>query len=228
VYKVLATDFDGTIAEEGIVAPGTEEALRSFRENGGRIVMVTGRELAELFALPVPLDLFDYIVGENGAVIYDVPSGTSTPLAKGPPDDFYEDLVARGATPLSRGISIVATREPYETLVLDLIRDRGLELQVIFNKGAVMILPSGVNKATGLAAALERLSMEPDVVIGVGDGENDHALLDFCGLGVAVANAVPSLRERADWVTPGVAGQGVMELVEAWLAGNLNAAAAKV
>ena len=49
---------------------------------------------------------------------------------------------------------------------------------MIFNKGAVMILPSGVNKATGLAAALEELGLSPHNVVGVGDAENDHAFLE--------------------------------------------------
>jgi hypothetical protein len=38
---------------------------------------------------------------------------------------------------------IIATWRPYETTAVELIRDFGLELQVVFNKGAVMILPSG-------------------------------------------------------------------------------------
>ena len=60
---------------------------------------------------------------------------------------------------MSTGRVIVATWEPHETIVLETIRDLGLELQVIFNKGAVMVLPAGVNKATGLAAALEQLGL---------------------------------------------------------------------
>ena len=61
--------------------------------------------------------------------------------------------------PRIHGRVIVATWEPYETMVLETIRDLGLELQVIFNKGAVMVLPAGVNKATGLACALEQLGL---------------------------------------------------------------------
>ena len=48
----------------------------------------------------------------------------------------------------------MATWEPHQATVLDVIKKLGLELEIIFNKGAVMILPSGINKATGLAAAL--------------------------------------------------------------------------
>ena len=72
---------------------------------------------------------------------------------------------------------IVATWEPHETVVLEAIHELGLELQIIFNKGAVMVLPSGVNKATGLAAALEELRLSAHNVVGIGDAENDHAFL---------------------------------------------------
>jgi HAD superfamily hydrolase (TIGR01484 family) len=59
--------------------------------------------------------------------------------------------------------------------VLETIRELGLELQVIFNKGAVMVLPSGINKATGLRAALDELQLSPHDAVAVGDAENDHA-----------------------------------------------------
>jgi hydroxymethylpyrimidine pyrophosphatase-like HAD family hydrolase len=84
---------------------------------------------------------------------------------------------------------------------------------VIFNKGAVMVLPSGVNKASGLSAALRELNVEPDRVAAVGDAENDHALLRFCGCGAAVANALPALKASADVVLQGAIGVGVCEFI---------------
>src|SRR5436853_7305372 len=103
--------------------------------------------------------------------------------------------------PISTGRVIVAMREPHQIAAVEVIRDLGLELQVIFNKGAVMLLPSGVNKATGLEAALVELGVCSQNVVAVGDGENDHSLLDTAGIGVAVRNAVPLLQNRADLVT---------------------------
>jgi hydroxymethylpyrimidine pyrophosphatase-like HAD family hydrolase len=116
--------------------------------------------------------------------------------------------------PLSVGRAIIATREPHQVLAVEWTKQLGLELQVIFNKGAVMILPTGVNKATGLGAALKRMKIAPDHVIGVGDAENDHVLLELCGVAVAVANALPTLKEHADLITRGARGQGVIELIE--------------
>ena len=116
--------------------------------------------------------------------------------------------------PLSCGRVIVATWHPHETTVVEVIRDLGLELQVIFNKDAVMVLPSGVNKATGLSAALDSLGLSPHNVVGVGDAENDHAFLNLGECAVAVANALPMVQERADWTTQHDHGAGVSELID--------------
>jgi hypothetical protein len=153
------------------------------------------------------------VVVENGAVLYRPADGSMT-LASGKiPRRFIEELKARGVTPLEEGKVIVATWEPNEIEVLNTIRDLGLELDVIFNKGAVMILPAGVNKGTGLRAVLKELQFSAHNVVGVGDAENDHAFLQLCECSVAVANALPSIAERVDLVMTADHGAGVVELV---------------
>ena len=97
--------------------------------------------------------------------------------------------------------------------MLDVIKKTGLELEIIFNKGAVMILPSGINKATGLTAALQDLRLSPRNVVGIGDAENDHAFLKACGCSVAVDNALPAVKDTADLVMRGARGKGVEELI---------------
>jgi hydroxymethylpyrimidine pyrophosphatase-like HAD family hydrolase len=177
------------------------------------LILVTGRELADLFKVFPHRDLFDRIVAENGASLYRPATGEECVLAKPPPRTFVDLLRERGVAPLSVGRTIVATTEPNETLVLRAIRDLGLELQVVFNKGSVMVLPSGVNKATGLAAALKELGLSRHNTVALGDAENDHAFLQMCEASVAVANAVPSLKELADEVTRQDHGSGAVELV---------------
>ncbi len=119
------------------------------------------------------------------------------------------------------GRSIVATVEPHEHAVLAAILELGLEWHIIFNKGSVMVLPSNVTKATGLAPALEELGIAPDRVVGIGDAENDHVFLRLCGLSVAVSNALPSLRTAVDLVTTGARGAGVSDLIDTLLANDL-------
>jgi hypothetical protein len=220
-YKVLAVDYDGTLATRGIVDAATVAALERVIASGRKVVMVTGRELPSLRATCDRLDLFARVVAENGALLVDPREGTEEPLAEAPPPRFIDALRTRGVTPLSVGRVIVAAREPHHHPVLEGIRDLGLELEVIFNKGAVMVLPSGVNKATGLKRALHDIGVSEAEVVGVGDAENDHSFLNVCGLSVAVANALPALKERADLVTEGARGAGVIEVIERLLRDDL-------
>ena len=213
-FKAIATDYDGTLAEDGKVRPDVVKALERAKKSGRKLVLVTGRELEDLMRTFPAIDVFDQVVAENGALLYTPSPPRETPLAKPPPPLFARTLATRGVSPISCGRIIVATWQPHEATVLSLIREQGLELEVIFNKGAVMVLPSGVNKATGLARALAELSIEADATIGVGDAENDHSLLAACGLGAAVANAVPALKDRADLVLLKPRGDGVVELIE--------------
>jgi len=215
-YRALVTDYDGTIAFEGRVDDPTIAALRRVRAAGHRLILVTGRELADLFNTFADVDLFDRIVAENGAVLYDPGTKKITVLSAAPPPALIEAL-RRQAVPLSVGHSIVATVEPHEHQVLAAIRDLGLEWHVIFNKGCVMALPAEVTKATGLAPALEAIGVPERETIGVGDAENDQTFLRLCGLAVAVDNALPAVKQMADVVTAGARGAGVAELICRWL-----------
>jgi HAD superfamily hydrolase (TIGR01484 family) len=220
-YLALCTDYDGTLATDGRVLPETLSALERLLASGRRIVLVTGRELDQLQEVCPRLDLFEYVVAENGALLYKPSTGEETPLAARPPDSFVSTLRQRGVGPISVGRVIVATWEPHETTVLETIRDLGLELQVIFNKGAVMILPAGVNKATGLAHALEKMELSPRNAVAIGDAENDHALLSSCEFSAAVSNALPTLKNAADIVTTADHGAGVVELIDEILRDDL-------
>lgn len=213
-YIALATDYDGTLATQGKVPAATLAALKRFKESGRKLILVTGRELPELKDCFPEFAVFDKIVAENGALVYTPASEEERVIATPPPASFIEAMKARGVERMSVGRAIVATWEPHQNTALDLIREQGLELEIIFNKSAVMILQSGVNKAFGLDAALADLGFSAHNVVGVGDAENDHALLRRCGLGVAVANALPALKETADLVTEAERGQGVEELID--------------
>lgn len=220
--RTLATDYDGTIATHGTVDPDTVAALLRLKKAGGTLVLVTGRELPELKSVFPELDIFHLVVAENGAMLYWPDTEAVKLLAPAPDAAFVQALRDRGVTPLSVGSVIVATCEPHETTALEVIRDLGLEMQVIFNKGSVMILPSGVNKATGLTCGLKELRIEAEEVAGVGDAENDHALLQLCGIGAAVANALPALKDHADLVLDGRHGEGVAQLIARMLDGTID------
>jgi HAD superfamily hydrolase (TIGR01484 family) len=221
-YVALATDYDGTLATDGVVSDSTRAALERFVARGRKVVLVTGRRLDDLAQAFAHLEVFSRVVAENGAVLFTPATKEVRLLDEAPPARFVDALRSKGVEPLGLGSVMVATREPFQDLVLDTIRAMGLALHVEFNKGAVMILPAGTTKGTGLAAALQDMGLLPEGVIGVGDAENDQSLLALCGCAVSVANAIPSLKLRSDWVTPSAEGPGVVELVDRVLADDLR------
>lgn len=219
----LATDYDGTIAHHGEVAETTFSALERFKASGRKLILVTGREIPDLQKVCSRVNLFDRVVAENGGLLLDPATGLETPLAPAPPPEFAAFLRAKGVAPLSVGKTIVAAWAPHEAAVLDAIRELGLKSRIILNKGAVMVLPAGVDKASGLAAALAELGLSAHEIAAVGDAENDEAFLRACGFAAAVANALPALKAVADLVTQGDHGVGVVELVEAILRDDAGA-----
>jgi len=220
-YLALASDYDGTLAHDGRVDRATVAALERVRASGRKLLLVTGRVLEELLPLFPEITLFDAAVVEDGAVLYRPATRETKVLAEAPPAKFVQELLRRGVTPLVTGRVIVATDRPHDKDAMEAISKLGLEMQVIFNKRSVMILPSGVNKATGLKAALKELGLSAHEVVGVGDAENDHAFLSRCECAVAVANALPAVKERADLVTQGSHGTGVTELIDRLIADDL-------
>jgi HAD superfamily hydrolase (TIGR01484 family) len=219
-FQVLATDYDGTLATHGTVESATTAALVRLRQAGRRVLLVTGRELPDLKKVYPEFTVFDRIVAENGALLYDPASDQETLLCE-PPSEVLVERMRALDIPFSVGRAVIATTEPHHHAVLEAVHELGLELQLTFNKGAVMVLPSGVNKATGLHAVLKEMGATAESTVGIGDAENDHAFLAVCGCGVAVANALPSLKSRAQMITRGTHGAGVVEIVEEMIADTL-------
>jgi len=210
-FAAVAIDYDGTLATDGTVHPATVAALEQVVASGRKFILVTGRMLRELLPLFPQATLCARIVAENGAVLYRPETRDQRLLTDAASPPLTEMLRRKGVAPLDVGDSIIATVRPHEVAVMEAIRDLGLEHHVIFNRESVMVLPPGVNKASGLAAALDELQLSPHEVVGIGDSENDHALFQASELSVAVASAVPTLREAADWVTVKPNGAGTAE-----------------
>jgi HAD superfamily hydrolase (TIGR01484 family) len=222
-FVALAIDYDGTIARNGRVDPAAIEALKEVKSSGRKLVLVTGRELSELSSLFTELELFDLVVAENGGLLFNPANKEETPLAEAPSAALVERLRELGVSPLSIGRIILSTWEPNETAVLRAIRELGLELHIIFNKGAVMVLPSEVSKASGLKQALKRLRLSPHNVVGIGDAQNDQAFLSACGCAVAVANALPSIKATVDFIVADHSA-GVIELARMLIESDLSSA----
>ncbi|MBC7389599.1 MAG: HAD-IIB family hydrolase [Opitutaceae bacterium] len=212
-YHVLATDYDGTLAHDEKVATNIIDSLKRLKSSGRKLILVTGRELEDLQKVFPEHTLFDLIVAENGALIYRPATLEERHLGERPPEVFIQKLKDQNI-PISVGRVIVATWEPHQSTVLNAIKETGLEYQVIFNKGAVMVLPPGINKAKGLHEALKELAISEHNTVAVGDAENDNAMLQVAECAVAVQNALPQIKDIADWTTSNHHGEGVAELID--------------
>ncbi|MGB3492983.1 MAG: HAD family hydrolase [Elainellaceae cyanobacterium] len=233
--RVLAADYDGTLATNGVVDEMTLAALQRWKDSGRQLILITGRQFDDLLNTFSALDLFDLVVPENGAMLYHPGDRSEKLLAAPPPQIFVEQLRDRifnsqqpqavtgefsalvnnqGLEWLGIGRVIVSTWVPHDETVRALIDELNLDLHIIMNKRAVMVLPQGISKESGLNAALAELDLLPNTVVGVGDAENDADFLKLCGYSVAVANALPSLKAEVDGVTQHHRGEGVAELIE--------------
>ena len=210
-FKIVAIDFDGTLTSGGNLAPHALKAIDQARGNGLAIVLVTGRIGAELQAeFPQIADHVDAMVLENGAVT--VIEGHHHALG-GRVDASLDQALADRGVPYRRGEVIVAVDSKHAATVLEVIGELGLDYQITRNRAALMVLPAGITKGSGLATTLAAMNLSPHNAMAVGDAENDLSLLGSADIGAAVADAVSSVRRHADIVLNKPNGAGVAELL---------------
>jgi HAD superfamily hydrolase (TIGR01484 family) len=220
-YVALAAGFDGTLARDGHYDERCIEALRALAATGRKLILVTGRELRELLEIFPEARLFDYVVAENGAVMHRSATRESEILAQAPPELLLQELRRRHVTPLSVGSSIVTTVKANEAEVSAALRKLQLDFQLVTNPGALMMLPAGVNKASGVWAALRELGVSRHNLVAIGNGENDLALFEFAGHAVAVQNADALVKRVANRTTRGSYCEGFLELARDLVATDL-------
>lgn len=211
-FSVLAVDYDGTIANDGRIAPDVRSAIEEVRSSGVITILVTGRILSDLRRLMGDFDLFDAIVAENGAVLSFPGTGRSAILCNPPPRAFVERLRQRGLD-IVCGECIVEADANLAGEILKVIQELEAPLVLLFNQGRVMVLPQAVSKATGLRAALTQLRRSAHNAIAIGDGENDHQLLETCEVAAAVGWGSPLLKAAADTIIEGQYPKAIAEYI---------------
>jgi len=220
IWKALACDYDGTLASEDRIGAEALAALAQARAAGLRLILVTGRTFFELLRVCEPIDLFDAVVAENGGVLYFPALGVLRDQAPPPPPRLLAELDARGI-PFQVGRVIVGTWRPEEARVRAALRDLGVQMELVYNRAAVMLLPPGVSKGGGVREAIRALGLAHHDVLALGDAENDLDFFEACGWTACPVNAVPELKDRADWIFPGEDGTGVARAIAGPLLGGL-------
>jgi len=200
--RVLALDFDNTIAVNDRLDHDVAAALQEARGSGVLRVLVTGRILSDLQPLLPSPDLFDAVVAENGAVLQLVHDPHPIALSSAPDPALVAELNRRRIAHRC-GICIVEAAAAASHDVLTIVQTLGLPHGISFNRDRLMVLPHGVNKAEGLREAVWRLGASLHNALAIGDAENDQPLLDACEVGVAVGWGSEALKQRADQVIQG-------------------------
>ncbi len=218
--RILALDLDGTIAENDVVANETWAALRKVKAAGFTLILVTGRRLNALTAIRPFEEVCEAIVAENGAAIY-FPRNDTIMLPFGRIAHEVVDKLQTMNIPLERGLAICATWRPHDKIVLEVLSETSYAATIEYNKGAVMVLPPGATKGTGLLTALRELGFSPHNVVAFGDAENDRSLFEQAELAIAVANTAPDIKEIADVVLADQDGAGVRNLIDKLMNGNI-------
>lgn len=214
----LCSDYDRTLTDATLrPVPEALDALRAARAAGKRIVIVSGRDMD--FLLRELGGVADALVAENGCFFH--ADGETRRLA---PEVDLHTALAEIVIPLERGRAFASADIEHEDTLRAALMRAGVQADLVRNRDRVMVLPKGVDKAMGALAALEHLGIAPEHAAGAGDGENDLPLLSTLGYGIAVANAVPELKEIADHVTEEAGGLGLARWIrERWLAQEVRA-----
>lgn len=217
-FHALALDYDGTLTDSGRPDQALLDSLREQRDSGRKLLLVTGRILAELrhefFDME---DWFDIIVAENGAVLR---RGNISRTLAPPVSQALDKALRQRGVPFRRGQVLLAFDGQYDNIVFEELKRLGLDSQVIRNRAASMLLPAGVTKRSGLTEALHILGVSAHSTIAVGDSENDLALFEECELGVAVANSIESLKAQADMVLEEPSAAGVLQFLRSAVIGD--------
>lgn len=211
--RALALDYDGTLARHDRLSEGTVAALERARRAGLQLILVTGRTFFELTRVCPRLYLFDVVVAENGAVLHDPSDDAIRDEGPAPPSRLLAAL-DRNAIPYELGRVIVATGHSYEAKVRRLMAEAGVELDVVRNRAALMLLPPGVSKGSGVRQALLRLGVSFHDVLAIGDAENDLDMFAACGFSACPGNALAEVARAVDWVFEGDSGEAVSRAID--------------
>ncbi len=200
-FSVLALDYDGTIARDGVLDPDVKSAIVEARARGIVVIIVTGRILSDLKQVAGDLGFVGAVVAENGAVLA-FPGRLIWPIGHPPPQVFLAELRRRGVE-FKAGQCIVEATAASAPQILEVIRNLELPLVLLFNRSRLMVLPQAISKGTGLRVALNAFRLSVHNAIAIGDAENDHDLLSACEIAVAVSWGSAALKKEADEIING-------------------------
>ena len=246
-YQVIALDLDGTLLTSNkTISPRTMAVLQQCMENGMQPVIVTGRARSSIPALLPPEFPVIPWVCSHGAEVYldgsriaenliNVPLARKiAQIAQALAPEMKVSTVMDGIWYATLPIGIphviadlsTAIDRPVPKIVCDLSQSPDVDaLRSTLPDGCRLIIAahlgeivaSGVSKTSALRGLLRDWGLTLDDAVAFGDHLPDLDMIAACGLGVAMGNAVPEVKEAADLVTSSCDEDGIAEILETLL-----------
>jgi phosphoglycolate phosphatase (TIGR01487 family) len=219
--KAFAIDIDGTLTENGggIIHLPAVQNLRTLEKLGYRIIYVTGRSSVEAYILSVFTGMTKIAVGENGGVVTISPTehiilGNKEECIKG-----YRILTrklenVKLKNVFDRMTEVVLERTFNIDLGKQILQEDNIGVELHDSKYSFHINNKGINKATGLAKALDILKIKPSETVTIGDSETDIPLFQFCAFGIALNHADEIVKSKANYVVSQNSGKGLVEALD--------------
>jgi len=218
--KTFAVDIDGTITLNGKGSIHLEALarLRSLKDEGHNVILVTGRSSVEGYLLSIFGGLTHMAVGENGGCITYGDKIQHKMLGnKG-------ECVHALATIQSR-LDIEIKEKPVFPRMTEVVLERTFQIEeaqkIVDRENLNVILSDsgygyhinskGVNKGSGFLEAIKILDVDLNDVIAIGDSETDVPLFKIVENSIAVSNSTENLKKIAKIVTTKKSGEGVLE-----------------
>ncbi len=108
--------------------------------------------------------------------------------------------------------------EYLEQLELGAAEDFAGQLSVYRSEGFYLeMMPLGVDKAYGVSKLLSRLGYRRGQAVCCGDGYNDLPMIEYAGLGVAMANAPEDVKMKADYIAPSCDEDGIVDVIQRFI-----------
>ena len=216
--KAVVIDIDGTLTDEQRRLD--LRAAAAIRELTVPVILASGNVLGFMKCAVKLIGTSDIMIAENGGVVsmgFDGPVHVSGDKARcqevfeilGEHFDLEEldGSDRRSDVALRRNFDINAARQ--------LLVDRSIRgIELVDTGFAVHIKTVDVNKGTALVSVAEMMGLDTGDFVAIGDSVNDIEMIRAAGLGVAVGNAHPALKDAADMVTAGQYGAGVVEALK--------------
>lgn len=115
---------------------------------------------------------------------------------------------------------LLITGEPevLEKLMAQLQRKYNKYLSIYRSEAFFLeIMPQNIDKALSLQRLLNSIGMKADSMICCGDGYNDISMIEFAGLGVAMENAKPLVKESANFITKSNDDEGILFVINEFM-----------